>query len=232
MIDTATDMYLDWIRAGLKNPEKTQVGLAAHLGIAHPQITQLLKGKRKLKVHEIPRIAEYLETQPPQSSEITPVQSGMVAAAVVGTVEAGAFREVDEFDQSERELVMVPADDRYPAARVMIFDVSGDSMNALEPRPILPGDRLLCIAYEDIGSRVELRSGLVVIVERTRDDGHYREWSVKQIELFPDRAEFHPRSTNAKHKPIVVRPDHDADDGVTVQVIALVRRVMNEMPGF
>lgn len=231
MIDTATDIYLDWIREGLKHPAKTQVGLAAHLGIAHPQITQLLKGKRKLKVHEIPRIAEYLETPPPQS-EVIPQKSSMVAGAVVGTVEAGAFREIDEFDQSEREIVMVPADEKYPGARVLIFDVSGDSMSSLEPRPILPGDRLLCLAYEDISSLVDLRSGLVVVVERTRDGGQTREWSVKQLEMFADRAEFHPRSANSKHKPIVVPYTPDADDGVKVEIIALVRRVMNEMPGF
>lgn len=67
MTDTLTDTYLDWIRAGLKQPGKTQLGLARHIGIAHPQITMLLKGKRRLKVDEIPRIAEYLETEPPSS---------------------------------------------------------------------------------------------------------------------------------------------------------------------
>ena len=40
------------------------------------------------------------------------------------------------------------------------------------------------------------------------------------------------RSANPKHKPVAVYRDRVADDGVPVQVIALVRRVMNEMPGF
>ena len=35
------------------------------MGLAHPQITQLLKGRRRLKVSEVPQIAEYLETVPP-----------------------------------------------------------------------------------------------------------------------------------------------------------------------
>ncbi|OCJ05288.1 peptidase S24 [Rhizobium sp. AC44/96] len=172
------------------------------------------------------------EEEAPAISEIALTRVGMVTGRVAGLVEAGTFREVDEFDQSEPEEIMLPRDERFPNARLLVFDCSGDSMNDLRPRPIFPGDRLVCVAYDDIEHLVELRSGMVVVVERTRDGGHFREWSVKQLELFTDRAEFHPRSTNPKHKPIVVPIDHQADDGVHVHVIAVVRRVMNEMPGF
>lgn len=168
----------------------------------------------------------------PAISELTLSRVGMVAGRVAGVVEAGAFREVDEFDQSDPVEIMLPRDEKFPNARQLVFDCSGDSMNDLRPRPIFSGDRLVCLSYEDVEHLIELKSGMVVVVERTRDGGHFREWSLKQLEVFPDRAEFHPRSTNAKHKPIVVKRDYDADDGVTVQVIALVRRVMNEMPGF
>lgn len=165
-------------------------------------------------------------------NDVTLSRIGMTAGLVAGFVEAGTFREVDEFDQSERVEVALPRDEKFPHARQLLFDCSGDSMNDLKPRPILPGDRLVSLAWDDIEHLVELKSGMVVVVERTRDGGHTREWSVKQIELYGDRTEFHPRSTNPKHKPIIIRQDSDADDGVVVQVIALVRRVMNEMPGF
>lgn len=231
MRDEMTKQYLDWIRENLKKTGKTQSGLAAHLGIAHPQITQLLKGNRKLKVDELPRIAAYLEADLP-TGDVVLSSGGLTEGVVAGLVEAGAFREVDEFDQSDRQRVAIPRDDKFPNARQMLFDVAGDSMNDLKPRPILPGDRLVTISYEDVGHLIELKSGMVVVVQRERDGGHFREWSVKQLELYPDRSEFHPRSTNPKHKPIIIRQDHEADDGVTVQVIALVRRVMNEMPGF
>lgn len=168
----------------------------------------------------------------PPPMEVSLSRVGMTAGLVAGRVEAGTFREVDEFDQSERIEVALPRDELYPNARQLLFDCSGDSMNDLKPRPILEGDRLVCLAYDDVEHLVELKSGMVVVVERTRDGGHFREWSVKQLELYSDRAEFHPRSTNPKHKAIVIRQDHEADDGVTVKVIALVRRVMNEMPGF
>jgi transcriptional regulator with XRE-family HTH domain len=231
MSEAPTDMYLDWIREALKQPGKTQVGLAAHLGIAHPQITQLLKGKRKLKVDEIPKIAVYLGVEPP-GGDVKPSTAQWVPARKVGIVAAGLFRMVDEFDQSEPEEISVPRDDKFPNARQLVFEVEGDSMNELRPRPILSGDTVVATAYEDIAHRVVLRDGMVVVVQRSRDAGMMREWSVKQIEIYEDRTEFHPRSSNPKHKPIVVNRQFDADDGVSVEVIAIVRMVQNTMPGF
>ncbi|MDQ0132633.1 transcriptional regulator with XRE-family HTH domain [Neorhizobium galegae] len=231
MRDETIEIYLDWIREGLKAPGMTQTGLAKHLGIAHPQITQLLKGKRNLKVHEIPRIAEYLGTEPP-NVEARPVTEKLVPVRKAGLVEAGTFREVDEFDQSEPDEISIEPDKKYPNARRMFFEVLGDSMNDLRPSPIFPGAKCICVAYEDIAHQVDLRDGMVVVVQRTRDGGHFREWSVKQIALYNDRVEFLPRSTNPKHKPIVIRRDSEADDGVTVEIIGLVRHVINDFPDF
>lgn len=165
-------------------------------------------------------------------SEVTTVLGRMVPAAKNGKVAAGLFREVDDLDQSETEFIMVPEDEKYPSARQVTFEVEGDSMNDLRPRPILPGDTVVCTVYEDIEHRVVLRDGMVAVVERSRDSGMMREWSVKQIEIYEDRTEFHPRSTNPKHKPIVINRDFEADDGVQVRVLGLVRMIMNKMPGF
>lgn len=65
MTQELSQIFIGWIRAGLKQPGKTQSGLAKHLNLAHPQITQLLNGRRHLKIDEIPRIAAYLELDPP-----------------------------------------------------------------------------------------------------------------------------------------------------------------------
>lgn len=226
------DPYKKWVIENLDKPGMSQTGLAKALGLHPSAINKVVSGKRQLKSHEVAGAASYFGEDAPGGSDLVPVTSGLTVGRVAGTLEAGAFREVDEFDQSEPIEIILPRDEKFPNARQLVFDVAGDSMNDLRPRPIFPGDRLVCLAYEDVGHEVELRSGMVVVVQRERDGGHFREWSVKQLELFHDRAEFHPRSSNSKHKPIIVRPDADADDGVTVQVIALVRRVMNEMPGF
>lgn len=163
-------------------------------------------------------------------SEVTALGQQMLPVRVVGTVEAGTFREVDEFDQSEFEEIYDTPDPRFPKARRAAWNVAGDSMDALKPRPILPGDQVICVDFDDLEGRVPLRDGMVVVVERTRDGGQTREWSVKQVELYEGRTEFHPRSNNPKHRPIVVSHDLHADDGQSVQVRAVVRRVVNDIP--
>lgn len=163
-------------------------------------------------------------------TELAPAIRASYPVSIIGKVAAGVFREVDDADQSERRRIAETPDERFPNARRMAFDVEGDSMNRLEPRPILAGDTLICVAFEDIAKQVKVRDRMVVVVERSRDGGHTREWSVKQVELYEDRIEFHPRSSNPNHKPIVVPRNAQVDEGVRVEIIALVRRVSNEFP--
>lgn len=67
-MDEETKKYVDWIKANLdKKTGKTQLALARHLNLAHPQITRLLQGKRRLKVDEVPKVAEFLGVEPPVS---------------------------------------------------------------------------------------------------------------------------------------------------------------------
>jgi transcriptional regulator with XRE-family HTH domain len=153
------------------------------------------------------------------------------AASVVATVEAGAWREVDEFDQSDPEWVAVSPDDKYPDATQDVYNVAGDSMNALEPHPITPGSRIVAVRYDEIANRSPLRDGLVVVVQRSRNGGHERELTVKQVAWFEDRIEFQPRSTNPKHKPIIVEHDSWEDNGVEVAIVGLVRDIIHRLPG-
>lgn len=175
--------------------------------------------------------SDYLRESGPEDDRVSRSPKRLSSAVRVATVEAGAWREVDEFDQSEPEWVAVPPDDKYPDATQDVYDVSGDSMNDLKPHPITPGSRIVAVRYDEIASRAPLRDGLVVVVQRSRDGGHVRELSVKQVAWFDDRIEFQPRSTNPKHKPIVVKHDSWEDDGVEVAIVGLVRDVMHKLPG-
>ncbi len=59
-------MDLEWIRRGLEKPGKTKAGLAKAMGNLHPsQAGRLLKGERQLKAAEVPKIAAYIEEDPP-----------------------------------------------------------------------------------------------------------------------------------------------------------------------
>ena len=145
-----------------------------------------------------------------------------------GIVEAGSFRQVEDVeDDPDRSPMYEPADPEFPQAKLVYFDVAGDSMNALTPRPILPGDRVICLEFDSLQGRIPLRDDLVVIVEQTLDGGQHRERSIKQIVYYQDRVEFHPRSRNPKHKPIIVPHtifiDGIQEDGRKVVVLAIAR---------
>lgn len=217
-----------WIEDGLSKPGKSKKGLAAVLGRAQSAVTALLKGDRQLKAHEIAKIAAYLEVDPPgyEAAEVT-AGPGLVPIRVQGIIDAGSWREVSEFDDVTDVWINEPRDERFPDARQLAFDVAGDSMNDLKPRPILPGDRVICVAFEDL--RIPMRDGMVVVVEQTTA-ARMRERSVKQLELYDDRYELHPRSTNPRHKPIVIGRDLQADDGKKVEIVGLVRRITNDVP--
>lgn len=66
VMDQETARYVEWVRSHIdKQAGKTQAALAKHLGVAHPQITAMLKGKRQWRVYETPKIAEFFGTTPP-----------------------------------------------------------------------------------------------------------------------------------------------------------------------
>ena len=231
-----------WLADALKQSGMSQAELARHLSdtlsrsIPRSAVNKMALGGRDISGEEMLAIASILGvpapggTAVPERPELTRVHSGMIEIPNAGHVEAGAFRAAPDFSDVEEEPTLGLPDPKFPWARLVSFSVGGDSMNRLNPRPILAGDKIICVDFEDLDGRVPLRDGMVVVVERTRDGGHLREWSVKQLELYTDRMEFHPRSTNAKHKPIVVPLDDEADDGKTVRILALVRQITNEIP--
>lgn len=114
MVDQETQRYIDWVRKGLQKQGKTQSGLAEHLGIAHPQISSLLKGNRQIKVSEIPAMAEYLEMPPP--ARMFPILGDVGAGGVVSTT---------DWPGGEPEMVEGPED--APVGTVVV-NINGDSL--------------------------------------------------------------------------------------------------------
>ena len=155
-------------------------------------------------------------------------ESDFARATYGGTVEAGTFREVGEFEDPDRPPDYVPRDDRFPNAAYFIFDVAGDSMNAADP-PMKAGARVVAVALEHFRGRLLLQTGHIVVVERSKDDGAYRERSVKQLELDENETRFCPRSTNPRHKPIVVPKDYEPDETTKVEVLGVVIDVISKV---
>jgi phage repressor protein C with HTH and peptisase S24 domain len=169
-----------------------------------------------------------LGPQPPHYDpgvEDLPAQGSFRLAKVDGSVQAGAFLALEAFDDDLGEVVSAPRDPIFPFARQRAHRVKGDSMNQAKPSPMNDGDIIICAIWEDLG--VEPKDGLNVVVQQTTADGQLRERSVKELKVFPDRVEFHPRSSNKAHKPIVMKRDHHTDDGKEVTILSLVRFVFN-----
>jgi phage repressor protein C with HTH and peptisase S24 domain len=157
--------------------------------------------------------------------EELPAQGSFGFAKIDGSVQAGAFLALEVFDDDLGDVVSAPRDPVFPYAKQRAYRVKGDSMNQARPKPMNDGDYIICAVWEDLD--LEPKDGLNVVVQQTTADGQLRERSVKEMRVFPDRTEFHPRSTNPAYKPIIVRKDYHTDDGKEVTILALVRFVFD-----
>lgn len=207
--------------------------LAEMVGLSTSQVSRFETGKRDPRVHEMEKIAVALGCQldeimpagsdgPSEFSQSPPMRKGLLPIPLVGRTAAGVFREVVEFEEAEPEYVFEPEDEDFPQARRFALTVEGDSMNAAQP-PIPDGARVICVDFEQTGQ--SYLEGMIVVVQRVREGGHLREWSVKEIELHDDEVWFCPRSTNSKHRPIKVLNDPEDDQWNSMEVIGLVRDV-------
>ena len=146
---------------------------------------------------------------------------------VLGFVEAGAFREMtEEYDGETAPFIPFTPDKKFAAYPHFAHIARGDSMNAGTP-PINEGAIVISIDWFAAG--FELRNGMYVVVEQTREGGHLREFTVKEVEVVADGVNLVPRSTNPKHKKIFV-PRGDFDDGTEVRIIGRVMKIQNDAP--
>lgn len=213
-----SQVTIDKIESGKTRRSKFLPDIAAVLGLPPSAILEASAAQ-----------SAGLPDEPFGPDELRPTNLRLIPIKVSGRAKAGEFIAIEDLgDFDEPETIYDIRDPRFPDARHLAFEVDGDSMNALKPRPIMDGDKVSALAYEDISERLPLRDGMIVVVERLRHGGLEREWSVKQLEIYEDRVEFHPRSTNPRFKPIVVKRDNNADDGTKVEIIAIVRRLVAE----
>lgn len=135
---------------------------------------------------------------------------------IIGPIQAGAWLAVDDTAQDEPVYFTAVADKRYPHARQWLREVRGDSMNA---RYVFPGD--LAHIVDVTGAGINLNTGMIVEVTRSRDGGGLREITLKEVEVTPDRVLLWPRSTNPRWKDPVVLDDGTGGE-VEVQITGLL----------
>jgi SOS-response transcriptional repressor LexA len=156
----------------------------------------------------------------------TPPPLGLLP--VRGTVQAGAWLEVDAHDQRDVEMVAGAKDHRFPLADQWLSVIRGDSMNDLKPSGIFDGDLVQCV--DAISIEYQPRTGDVVEVERIRFQGRERELTLKQVELTAKGVVLWPRSTNPRwQQPLRILGEGDAGDDVEVRIRGWVIKLIRNL---
>lgn len=130
-----------------------------------------------------------------------------------GKVEAGLFRPVDEYFNQDEDWDRPPGlvrDPAFPKVRQYAWQARGNSMDKAGIRDgqwIVGAD-----AADYIDMHGDIESGDLVVVQRLRFGGSERELTVKEIRYYRDRYELHPRSSDDRYQPIIVKNDHSAED--------------------
>lgn len=139
---------------------------------------------------------------------------------LIGPVQAGAWLAIDDTSQEDPPMWPAAYDRRYPQAKQWLREVRGDSMNA---RNIFPGD--LAHLVEVIGSGVNLNTGMIVEVTRSRDGGGLQEITLKEVEIEDSgNVVLWPRSTNPRWKDPVRLDDVEGSDlEVTITGLLLAK---------
>jgi SOS-response transcriptional repressor LexA len=194
--------------------------LAKKAGVAPTTITRPLNDpefKFTPKPATLRKIAEAAGLDLPAGLAAGPVlPPTLQELPIVGPIQAGAWLALDETVQDEPIFFTAVADRRYPHARQWLREVRGDSMNA---KGIMPGDLAHIVDLTEAG--INLNTGMVVEVTRTRAGGALREITLKEVEISPDGVRLWPRSTNPRWADPLMLDDGSGAD-IEVQVTGLL----------
>lgn len=128
-------------------------------------------------------------------------QLEVAAVPVIGEIAAGRWIDA-EGPATRTPLSLVPSAPNENVEDQVAFQVQTACMDR---KGFLVGDYVICAPYQARrGSK--LRSGDIVVVERSRGD--LIERTIRQIEIHDDRVELWPRSSDPRlHTPIVLEGD-------------------------
>lgn len=178
-------MFIEWLKTGLAQPNKTQRGLAEALGVAPSAVSRLLSGERELLANEIAKAASYLEVPPPLVGRqaVEPVKTIPVRYVVA----RGIWRERGLTPFLSISSVPIVYDSRYAGMEQWAARLDGSQAY------------VVCVSYEQ--ARARPRPGDVVLVERTRDD--LSEFLLCNVVLRPDGS-WHLTTSEAPYVDFII----------------------------
>lgn len=217
------------IKRLLEEQGLTANALSISAGLPRDAISDILKGKSKNpRADTIAKIARALGVDPAVlilGNAIPSLPASMgheIMLPVRFAVAAGLWREVEDWQQVEPEMQPVPSSPGYDGLPQWLERVEGDSMDRIVP----PGSYIHVV--DAIALEYEPKTGDLVVVERTRDQGALRERSLKQIEVTKGVVRLWPRSHNARwSQPLEFSDGGDHDDEVVQTVGVVIRAFMN-----
>jgi SOS-response transcriptional repressor LexA len=201
-------MEASWIKAELEKPGRSQSALARFLGLDPASVNRIANGTRQIKAQEAEKIKAYLAAT--QRGGVLPHGTQPEAARmipVIGTVEAGAWRESANDYMEQLDIPVV--DHRLFDGEVFALRVAGPSMNLMYP------DGSFVVVRPFQGGALPI--GKRVVVRRVRDGLH--EMTVKELTQLPTgELELWPRSSDPRFQVAV---PYEAEDS-TVEIIGRV----------
>lgn len=218
----------DRLRQVIKDRGTTARAVSRAISDNDTLVRDILSGKsRNPRSDTMAKIADHLgvpvsELVPSGEGAMPEIPERFAELPMLGPVQAGAWLLIDDLSQEEPPTYPAAYDRRYPQARQWLREVQGDSMNA---RNIFAGN--LAHIVELISSGVNLNTGMVVEVTRTRDGGALREITLKEVEVTDQgKILLWPRSTNPRWKDPITLDDvaGDLEVEVTGLLLATITR--------
>ncbi|AQQ02442.1 hypothetical protein B0E33_01570 [Roseibium algicola] len=145
------------------------------------------------------------------------------ALQIIGEVAAGHWLESDLFEHEKTENSnLAGGDARYLPSMQYLMRVNGESLNKIARH----GDLILCLDYAQAG--IELKSGDLVVAERSRDGGLTFERTAKRIVRHNGEIELRPESDDPRFQEPVIYNEH-GEEATEVRVVAKVLGVFREV---
>lgn len=151
-----------------------------------------------------------------------------IDAPLKGILQSGVFRDLNDPTFSSEDVVTVMRDPEFPLVRHLAFDVADDAMNSVYPRGIFAGDKVIGIDIDDAGADIELEVGMIVVLERLRDNGQLRELTLRLVDDWDGKRVYRPDSKSGKYSTFTINDGID-DEGVAIKVICVVNQVQHQI---
>lgn len=198
------------------------ITLAKSVGLERGYINDILIGRKKsVRGDKIADIARALQCDP---EYITGAQAeirkkvDLEGIEFGGVCETGVWRSASLSAQEPSKSVPIEPDKRYPGLRNIAFDVRGNSLAA---EGVTDGMTVAGIAAEEWERTIgPISSGMIVVVQATRERGKEFELSLRRAQVTPSGVTLYARPTdpNLKFEPLEVGPD--------VKIIAVITRAV------